>query len=354
MGKIDYYLTSREEKSAITISPEETVMKKETERGTKTLADWAYLAIDKHFHKVLKHEAGVLQDEDPEELHQMRVGTRRLRSALTGFAPALGLPKNTRPEKVGKIARILGELRDLDVLKESLISHYEPVLPPEEQKSLQRALEALESGRKESFEKVSHLLQSPLYGNFRQGFKEWLEKPSYQPLGQLAIETVLPDLLLPQASRFLLHEGWMIGVNGESDRTPEAIDRLLATDGLVLHELRKEAKRSRYNMELFAEFYGKKYRKYLEDIKQIQSILGDIQDCHVLAEFLAGIYGDSLAGEMPTLLETFQQIRSQKWREWRPLQEKFLSSKTRRSLHETILNPTFEENGVESEVDPDS
>ncbi len=59
----------------------------------KTVADWAYIGIDKHFHKVLKHEAGVLLDQDTEELHQIRVGMRRLRSTLTGFAPALTMPK---------------------------------------------------------------------------------------------------------------------------------------------------------------------------------------------------------------------------------------------------------------------
>ena len=83
----------------------------------KTVADWAYIGIDKHFHKVLKHEAGVLLDQDTEELHQIRVGMRRLRSTLTGFAPALTMPKSADQKRVGNLGRILGELRDLDVLK---------------------------------------------------------------------------------------------------------------------------------------------------------------------------------------------------------------------------------------------
>lgn len=327
-------------------------MKGEFERGAKTLADWAYVAIEKHFQKILQHEAGVFLDEDPEELHQMRVGTRRLRATLTGFAPALELSKTTRPDRVGKIARTLGQLRDLDVLKEALITHYEPVLPKKEQKSLKEALKVLESRRERTFVEVSTLLKSPIYETFVRGFKNWLEKPTYQPIGHLRIEIVLPDLLLPQSSRFLLHEGWAIGVNltgeeNEIDRTPEAIDRLLEKEGILLHELRKEAKRSRYNMELFTRFYGGQYKKHLADIKQIQEILGEIQDCHILSEFLAGVFHKSLAREMPTLLETFQKIRYQKWLEWRPLQRKYLEANTRKSLHEAILNPVFEKNELE-------
>ncbi|MEB3224731.1 MAG: CHAD domain-containing protein, partial [Synechococcus sp.] len=41
--------------------------------------DWAHQAIAKHYQKILSHETGVLADRDPEELHQMRVGMRRLR-----------------------------------------------------------------------------------------------------------------------------------------------------------------------------------------------------------------------------------------------------------------------------------
>lgn len=60
-------------------------MKVRTQSKTNTLGDWSALALDKHFHKVLKHEDDVLKDKDPEALHQMRVGMRRLRSAITGF-----------------------------------------------------------------------------------------------------------------------------------------------------------------------------------------------------------------------------------------------------------------------------
>ena len=67
----------------------------------KTLGDWAYIAIAKHYKKILKHESKVLKDNNPEQLHQMRVGMRRLRSAIAGFAPALNLPISASEKKFG-------------------------------------------------------------------------------------------------------------------------------------------------------------------------------------------------------------------------------------------------------------
>lgn len=74
-------------------------MKPHTDPDAKTFGDWAYIAIAKHFNKILNHEAKVLEDRDPEELHQMRVGMRRLRSAIAGFTPALNLPNNASEKK---------------------------------------------------------------------------------------------------------------------------------------------------------------------------------------------------------------------------------------------------------------
>jgi CHAD domain-containing protein len=49
-------------------------------KEVNTLGDWAALGIRKHLEKILSHEPEVLQDKDPEELHQMRVG-----NAATAF-----------------------------------------------------------------------------------------------------------------------------------------------------------------------------------------------------------------------------------------------------------------------------
>jgi CHAD domain-containing protein len=331
-------------------------MSKYLNHAAKTLADWAYLAITKHFHKILKHEANVLKDQDPEELHQMRVGMRRLRSAITGFAVALDLPKKAGEKKVGKIAQILGTLRDIDVLEAALSHHYQPILPEAEVKTLEQSLTVLAKRRKKAFKEVEKTLHGTEYLKLKQAFQDWLEQPSYQIIGQISIHTVLPDLLLPQASRLLLHPGWLVGVNMEAgevqiprERELETVENLLQNQGLIIHDLRKETKRSRYNMELFTQFYEQTYQEYVKDIRAIQTVLGDIQDCFVLAEFLTDVFGSEIEKTMPTLGEQFRETRYQKWREWEILQNKFITQTTRQELHLTILTPTLNPTNEQSE-----
>ena len=56
------------------------------------LGEYARDVIGEQFHQVVKREKAVLAGTDPEALHQMRVATRRLRTALRLFGPASGSP----------------------------------------------------------------------------------------------------------------------------------------------------------------------------------------------------------------------------------------------------------------------
>jgi CHAD domain-containing protein len=325
-------------------------MKPVLNQEAKTFGDWAYLAIAKHYDKFLKHEAEVLKDEDPEELHQMRVGMRRLRSAAVGFSLALDLPKNAGEKRVGKAARVLGTLRDIDVLEDALKTQYLPELSGKEQKQLEQALTALAEQRREAFKEVKTLLEGKYYATLKKAFKNWLDRPTYQMIAAIAIDNILPDLLLPQISRLLLHPGWIVGVKftgGEMQfadgLSEKEIEALLEERGYILHDLRKEAKRSRYNLELFTQFYGDAYQNHISIIKEIQTVLGDIQDCHILAEFLADVFTENIREKMPALSSKLRATRYQKWQEWESLQRKFLDSQTRKDLHLTILKPEYSE-----------
>ncbi len=316
---------------------------------TNTLGDWASLAINKHFAKVLKHEDGVLKDQDPEELHQMRVGMRRLRSAMTGFAPAILLPKPAQEKKVGKIAHTLGSLRDLDVLREALENHYKPTLPSEEQKSLETALDYLDKQRRQVLAEVKDKLKGDRYQSLKQSLKQWLKQPKYQEIAQMPIQEVLPDLLLPEVSNLLLHPGWLVGTTvkeGEIDVLrvePEILEQQLAEQGAVLHSLRKETKRLRYQMEVFSDFYGSTYEAYLEDVKAIQALLGEIQDTVVLSEFLTDAMESKIKSVFPTLAEQLAQASYKAWQQWQTLQQRYLNLEIRKNFHLTVVQPTFEQ-----------
>ncbi|MBD2364302.1 CHAD domain-containing protein [Anabaena minutissima FACHB-250] len=317
-----------------------------TESTVKTLGNYAYQAIEKHINKTLKWEKPVKKDEDPEALHQMRVGMRRLRTAISRFDIVLNLPKQASEKNVGKIARRLGNLRDLDVLKQSLETIYQPNLPPKEQKALQTAFHALAKQREDAVTKTLTTLKDESYKSLKQSLQEWLEKPAYKPLASLPIQQVLPDLLLPELSQFLLHPGFLVGteivdsgVKIYTELPTEEIEKILTNKGEAIHDLRKQAKRLRYQMELFTELYNESYSAYIADIKNIQDILGNIQDSVVMGEWLMDVFKSDINTKLPKFTSLLTANRYRWWQEWQPLQERYLQAENRHNFHLTILHP---------------
>ncbi|MFB6276158.1 MAG: CHAD domain-containing protein [Halothece sp.] len=305
------------------------------EKTSETFGDWAIAAIAKHSRKMVEHEQGVYQDQDPEALHQMRVGMRRLRTALDGFSRAIEIPKAAQEKKVGKLARELGTLRDLDVLKESLETEYFPALPSQEQSNLNAVFQELAKQRQHAYKKVVKTLESKDYQKLKSSLNHWLENPKLSAIAQLPITVVLPDLLLPHVSNLLLHPGWLVGHNTNTD-----VITLLNEQGETLHSLRKAAKKARYQMELFTHCYDEPYQQYVKQIKAIQSILGKIQDSVVLKEFLSDCCGEDFSDTFPHLAQQLTQFRHEKWQEWQQLQDQFLTPATRQNLRLTIQNPS--------------
>ncbi|MER3433243.1 MAG: metal-binding protein [Leptolyngbya sp. ERB_1_1] len=306
----------------------------------EALSHYAHRAIDKHFHKAIKHEEDVLDDRDPEALHQMRVGLRRLRTAVQVFGFAADLPKAASEAKIRKFAQVLGAVRDLDVLQIELTSHTD--LPKSEQKALKQAIKQLQDQRSQDFHQLQKNLKSDKYEEFKQSLEDWLALPQFRAIAQLPIHDVLPDLLLPLVSGILLHPAWLIGAEFELDQktfapiTPESIQEQLKQDEL-LHDLRKHMKRLRYQTELFTDFYGEEYEAQVDEFKQIQEVLGHIQDSVVLQEFLDKQLEHSIEKSCPVFSKQIDQKRTIAWKEWRSLQEKYLDSDFRIRLRQLVL-----------------
>ncbi|PNK04501.1 metal-binding protein [Cylindrospermopsis raciborskii S07] len=315
-----------------------------TTLSATSLGYLAHQALTKIAEKTLEYEKSIKKDKDPIALHQMRVGMRRLRTAVTSFSSFLDLPSSVNDQSIGKIARTLGKLRDLDVLKEILERDYEPYLSPHQQSSLEMAFSAISQERESVCLSVQKIFKSELYKSFKQDLLEWLKNPIYNPLAQLQIQQAVPELLLPQISRFLLHPGWIIGTKTLDTAgitsikwTSEELEKSLQIQGETLHDLRKQAKRVRYQIDLFDDLYQQSFTQQLGQIKQVQEILGNLQDSMVLNKWLLDIYkseGESSLTEMMTILAT---NRYQLWQQWQPLQMEFLKTETRKNLYLTVL-----------------
>ena len=312
-----------------------------------SLGQYAYDAIRKHFKKSIKHRAGVLKDDDPEQLHQMRVGMRRLRTALQVFEQAIELPEAASHQRITKLSKRLGKVRDLDVLQMWLQKYMETTpLDPDETQQLQRVLKHLQKQRRFYFARAKKMLKGRPYRQFAVAFERWLAQPSYHTQARLPIVDVIPDLLLPLMSELLLHPAWLVAIAGESAHlhpipNMELVDLGPHLDhkGSDLHDLRKHIKRVRYQTEFFLDFFSRAYRQQTEEFRTLQDILGELQDSVVLSEFLTQALGEAWPQQVPSLEHYFQQERLQLWQQWQILQQKYLDPEFRRLLRRRVMTP---------------
>src|SRR6202012_490944 len=88
--------------------------------ATSTRGDVAFAALRRQLAVVRDKEPGTRLGEDPEELHDMRVATRRLRAALALFGGGLAVRAQGFREDLGWLGRLLGAVRDRDVQLDGL------------------------------------------------------------------------------------------------------------------------------------------------------------------------------------------------------------------------------------------
>jgi CHAD domain-containing protein len=304
----------------------------DTERSlaSLTMGEFAYKLIDEHYQRIVKREQKVLADKNPEHLHQMRVNIRRLRTALNVFAGAIELPKAAHPKRLRSLARVLGQLRDLDVQIATLQNDYQPRLSPSEQDLLTKGLAALQKQRRKAFAATHDALTRSSYQALKTSYKSWLSEPRFQAIAQLPVLMVLPDLLSPLLSTLLLHSGWLV-----SDHTTTLEATL--DSSVTLHDLRKVCKQVRYQAEFFADFYNDAFQTWVDEIKQLQEQLGKVQDGQVLLDLLHQELPSTV--EMPELFDIIHQEQKTALNQWDGIRQKYLDPQFRQQLHQLIIAP---------------
>jgi CHAD domain-containing protein len=293
------------------------------ENQPSTLGDYAHAVIQKQFHHLIKQKRGVLADQDPEYLHQMRVGTRRLQAALQTFSCAVELPKAAHIQQVRALGKILGQLRDLDV-QTAAIQAYIPDLEegekalakPLETRIALSALKPLQHHRAKAFTEVQFILTHSRYKKIKAAYQNWLDHPHYTALAPLPLVLLIPDLLNPLLSALLLHPGWLV----QDPANP------------VLHDLRKLCKAVRYQAEFFTDFYKPTFQDWVNELKTLQDHLGQVQDGYVLLKMLPH------KSKLPGLQAMIHQQQNQAMENWEAIRCQYLSSDFRQRLRRMILN----------------
>ncbi len=232
------------------------------------------------FQHMLFHEAGTKLGQDIEELHDMRVATRRMRAALQIFGDYLD-KKEWAPFDKGlrRTGRVLGEARDLDVFWVKT-KRYLDALPPERSNDLAALRSVWQTERDQAQERLLAYLDSGRYREFKDLFSEFLKPGSINSAYQLSetqdfkprrLRHVAPIILYQGLAAMQAYEEWLTGPNVPLAR---------------LHSLRIASKSLRYSLEFLEEVLGPEAKLLIKEMKLMQDHLGDLQDAVVASNLL--------------------------------------------------------------------
>jgi CHAD domain-containing protein len=281
----------------------------------------AQALIDRHTRRLEHLCPRVLHDRDPEDLHQLRVCLRRLRTALDQFGPALLLPAGLGPRPIAAVARRTGRTRDLDVLQARLRDDLLPVLPDDERRRLLRALEPLGQARRRAFADLRRALERPAFSRQRHQLGRWLEQPLFTPLGEQPLAPWLVDWRLALLADLFLLPGWWAG----DPASPR------------LHDLRKRLKGVRYGLEHLEAWSPPPLQDWVQELRQAQDHLGALQDLAVLHRSLQRPPVRLRWSRMPALAALLQDEQRRHWSRWQQLAARLSDPAGRSRLQRLLL-----------------
>jgi CHAD domain-containing protein len=318
-----------------------TTIEPEMSSGAVALA-----VLRRQFSAMLAKEPGTRLGDDIEELHDMRVATRRLRAALALFSDVLPETALKGRDDLGWIGRMLGAVRDLDVQIE-LLDTWLDALDDADRDALTALRSLLNEQRDAARTEMLEMLDSRRYAAFVSRFGRTLRArhlarsgPASRPARELA-----PDLI---ESRFRSVR------KGAARIGP-------ASPAADYHRLRIRGKRLRYALEFLADLYPGATRPLVRRLVVVQDVLGLHQDADVAIQrlrHLAVSSGDDLdPGTIFAMGEVAERYRHSmtELREQFPAAYAGLSGKPWKALHKRLdtERPTPSPRVVESETADD-
>jgi CHAD domain-containing protein len=203
------------------------------------------------------------------EVHQTRVAARRLRSTLRTFGDVIdAAAAEDLNNELAWYANLLGQVRDREVLS-SRLSELIADLPVDHVRGPVEAeiTKTLATERDDATQRLNRAMRTRRYQHLMQMLRSWKTAPPLDDAADAGDKTAAT--YVEKARR-------------------QADKRLRKADDDVerLHRARKAAKRLRYAAEL-VEPADKQMKRIARDAKELQTLLGEHQDCTVAAEFLA-------------------------------------------------------------------
>src|ERR1700674_3859583 len=222
-----------------------------------------------------------------EAVHELRVAVRRSAQALTVFKACFPRRevKGIRKE-LKRILTAAGDVRDFDIAAKVLSKIHSPAAA---------ALSQRFRTERKSKEKV--LIALLKRWSARRTLSKWCHGLD------LSVPRSCTGTAESSAQRTLRSLGKRFFKSGEQAAT--------GSSGEELHEFRIFAKKFRYSLELFAPVYRSNLEHQIDQIKELQSLLGAINDYHTVSAMVSELREQS---ELKAELKRSQRQKTQKFR----------------------------------------
>jgi len=250
--------------------------------------------------QILENWDAVQMSLDAEGPHQLRIGLRRLRTALKGLKPVMADSDLSWLSRDGRnLGRVVGCLRDADVLLEDIVAPAARGINGGLNHS--GLCDVLIEHRERQRWIVRQSLSSPRWSRLRLNcilFEETVVSSSSSLDGAAKYGDIFP--LAQQA----LKKCWK--------RVRQWGRRLEKLSLAERHEMRKALKSLRYMTEFFLPLYApagspSHARTFLKQLKKLQNVFGYLNDV-ALAEQMTGIVA-KLRPDRPDLLQAVKSVQ---------------------------------------------
>lgn len=254
---------------------------------------------------LVAHDPLVRVDAE-DAVHQMRVACRRLRSALATFRPVLDR-EVTDPVRgeLQWLGEALGATRDAEVVREHLrgLAEAEPV-ELLDGPVVERIVTTMDARYRAAHDEALVDLDTPRYFALLDTLDALVRRPPFtDAAGGDAAQVLLP--LVAKAYKRVAK--LVAAAHAEAD--PHEHD-------LLLHEVRKAAKRARYTGESLTAAFGKDAKAFAKQMAALQEVLGEHQDSVVIRGWLAELAAAAReAGESTFTygrLHAFEEVRGRR------------------------------------------
>jgi len=232
----------------------------------ETVADAARKAIAFGVESMTLNQAAA-ESGDPEPLHQLRVASRRLRASIELFSGVIyaGQLKIYRRD-IPWIAGQAGTVRECDVTS-ALLKDRAAKIEPELKESIAPLIATLDERRKSEHAVLYEMLASKRF----RSLVAKMSQPAIKKVGGSRTLGAAAGQLIRAIARSAMRYG------GELDNQAPAA---------TFHKLRVRIKRLRYALEMFKALGGKRHKRALARLEELQESLGQYHDLTVASAWL--------------------------------------------------------------------